>query len=50
VSILNYLFHHIWRNKVTVGQNHVEDITSAMQKLQYPYQVKIIQSLIILNQ
>ncbi|XP_032581100.1 myosin heavy chain, embryonic smooth muscle isoform [Drosophila sechellia] len=39
VSILNFLFHHIWRNRVTVGQNHVEDITSAMQKLQYPYQV-----------
>ncbi|XP_016949315.1 myosin-11 [Drosophila biarmipes] len=39
VAILNFLFHHIWRNKVTVGQNHVEDITSAMQKLQYPYQV-----------
>ncbi|XP_016975095.1 involucrin [Drosophila rhopaloa] len=39
VAILNYLFQHIWRNKVTVGQNHVEDITSAMQKLQYPYQV-----------
>ncbi|EDX01597.1 unconventional myosin-XVIIIa [Drosophila yakuba] len=39
VSILNFLFHHIWRNRVTVGQNHVEDITSAMQKLQYPYPV-----------
>ncbi|XP_017004412.2 uncharacterized protein [Drosophila takahashii] len=39
VSILNFLFQHIWRNRVTVGQNHVEDITSAMQKLQYPYQV-----------
>lgn len=39
VSILNFMFHHIWRNRVTVGQNHVEDITSAMQKLQYPYQV-----------
>ncbi|KAH8366493.1 hypothetical protein KR084_011112, partial [Drosophila pseudotakahashii] len=39
VSILNFLFQHIWRNRVTVGQHHVEDITSAMQKLQYPYQV-----------
>ncbi|KAI8034330.1 uncharacterized protein LOC128264614 [Drosophila gunungcola] len=39
VAILNFLFQHIWRNKVTVGQNHVEDITSAMQKLQYPNQV-----------
>ncbi|XP_017086544.1 trichohyalin [Drosophila eugracilis] len=39
VSILNFLFHQIWRNKLTVGQNHVEDITNAMQKLQYPYQV-----------
>jgi len=40
VAILNYLFQHIWRNRVTVGQNYVEDITSSMQKLQYPYQVK----------
>ncbi|EDV47181.1 myosin heavy chain, embryonic smooth muscle isoform [Drosophila erecta] len=39
ISILNFLFQHIWRNRVTVGQNHVEDITSAMQKLQYPYPV-----------
>ncbi|XP_017055570.1 bromodomain-containing protein DDB_G0280777 [Drosophila ficusphila] len=39
VAILNFLFHNIWRNRPTVGQNHVEDITSAMQKLQYPYQV-----------
>nr|XP_017010798.2 golgin subfamily A member 6-like protein 4 [Drosophila takahashii] len=40
VAILNLLFQNIWRNRVTVvGQNHVEDITSAMQKLQYPYQV-----------
>ncbi|XP_016922984.2 myosin heavy chain, embryonic smooth muscle isoform [Drosophila suzukii] len=39
VAILNFLFHHIWRNRLTVGQNYVEDITSSMQKLQYPYQV-----------
>ncbi|XP_016962515.1 golgin subfamily A member 4 [Drosophila biarmipes] len=39
VAILNFLFDNIWRNRETVGQNHVEDITRAMQKLHYPSQV-----------
>ncbi|KAH8421359.1 hypothetical protein KR009_002925, partial [Drosophila setifemur] len=39
VGILNYFFHHIWRNRVTVGTNQVEDITGALQKLCYPHNV-----------
>lgn len=39
VGIVNFLLHFIWPNRVTVGSNHVEDITNALHKLNYPYQV-----------
>lgn len=39
VGIINYFFHHIFGNRVTVGHNHVEDIMGAMQKLNYPHQL-----------
>ncbi|EDW27505.1 GL20321 [Drosophila persimilis] len=39
VGIINFFFHQIIRNRVTVGSNHVEDIMNTMQKLNYPYQM-----------
>nr|XP_017031076.1 rho-associated protein kinase 1 [Drosophila kikkawai] len=39
VGIINHFFHQIFGNRVTVGHNHVEDITAAMQKLNYPHQM-----------
>ncbi|TDG43801.1 hypothetical protein AWZ03_009783 [Drosophila navojoa] len=39
VGIVNFLLHFIWPNRTTVGSNHVEDITNALHKLNYPYQV-----------
>ncbi|SPP86548.1 kinetochore protein NDC80 homolog [Drosophila guanche] len=39
VGIINFFFHQISRNRVTVGSNHVEDIMNTLQKLNYPYQV-----------
>ncbi|XP_017099490.2 kinetochore protein NDC80 homolog isoform X1 [Drosophila bipectinata] len=39
LGILNFFFQNVWRNKVTVGANPVEDITAALQKLHYPHQV-----------
>ncbi|XP_020807611.1 kinetochore protein NDC80 homolog [Drosophila serrata] len=39
VGIINHFFHQIFGNRVTVGQNHVEDIIGAMQRLNYPHQM-----------
>lgn len=39
LGILNFFFQNVWRNKVTVGSNPVEEITAALQKLHYPHQV-----------
>ncbi|KAH8239186.1 hypothetical protein KR032_001566 [Drosophila birchii] len=39
VGIINHFFHQIFGNRVTVGHNHVEDITAAMQRLNYPHQM-----------
>ncbi|KAH8296821.1 hypothetical protein KR054_011749 [Drosophila jambulina] len=39
VGIINHFFHQIFGNRVTVGHNHVEDITGAMQRLNYPHQL-----------
>ncbi|XP_030572859.1 golgin subfamily A member 6-like protein 22 [Drosophila novamexicana] len=39
VGIVNFFLQFIWRNRISVGTNHVEDITRALHKLNYPYQV-----------
>lgn len=39
VTIVNFFLQSIFGNRVNVGNNHVEEITSALHKLKYPYQV-----------
>ncbi|EDV99747.1 early endosome antigen 1 [Drosophila grimshawi] len=39
VSIVNFFFQFIWGNRTSVGNNHVDDITSVLHKINYPYQV-----------
>ncbi|KAH8411854.1 hypothetical protein KR215_012118, partial [Drosophila sulfurigaster] len=39
VNIVKFFFHFIFGNRVNVGNNHVEDITNALHKIKYPFQV-----------
>ncbi|KAH8416411.1 hypothetical protein KR222_002807, partial [Zaprionus bogoriensis] len=39
VSILNFFLQCSFGSRFNVGSNHIEDITNALHKLKYPYQV-----------
>ncbi|XP_075159126.1 kinetochore protein Ndc80 [Haematobia irritans] len=39
VAIVNFFLNHIWGKRYAVGNNHVEDISQILQKLQYPHPV-----------
>ncbi|XP_034490604.1 coiled-coil domain-containing protein 39 [Drosophila innubila] len=39
VTIVHFFLQLIFGNRINVGNNHVEEITNALHKLKYPYQV-----------